>query len=136
MSTENVELVRKSYEHEATSFGPQWETIDPEFQYHTLSTEPDAGIYRGHIGFKELLSKWTEMFDELHIEAQEYIDAGDYVIVPSRLRGKGRGSGVEIDAPYVLVWKVKGGLRVECREYTTTDAALEALGLTKQQTHE
>jgi ketosteroid isomerase-like protein len=91
MSAENVALVRKSYERDAQSFGPDWATIAPEFEYHTLSTEPEA----------------------------------------SRIRGKGRGSGLEIDAPYVLVWKVKDGLRVECREYSATDEALEALGLVK-----
>jgi ketosteroid isomerase-like protein len=132
VSAENVELVRSSYERDAESFGPQWDTIDPGFEYHTLSTEPDAGIYRGHDGFRELLSKWTEMFDELRFEAHEFIDAGEYVIVPSRLRGKGRGSGVEIDARYVLVWKLRDRLCVECREYTTTAAALEALGLAQQ----
>jgi ketosteroid isomerase-like protein len=132
MSAENVELVRRSYERETKSFGPEWETIDPQFEYHTLSTEPDAGIYRGHKGFRELISLWTDMFDELRIEPQEFIDAGDYVIVPSRIRGTGHASGVDIDAPYVLVWKVRDGLRVECREYPTIDAALEALGLAKQ----
>jgi ketosteroid isomerase-like protein len=129
MSAENVEIVRKSYERESKSLGPEWETIAPGFEYHTLGTEPDAGIYRGHEGFRELISLWTDMFDELRIDAQEFIDAGDYVIVPSRVRGRGRGSGVDIDAPYVLVWKFRDGLRVECREYTTVDAALESLGL-------
>jgi hypothetical protein len=63
MSAENVELVRKSYERETGSLGPDWDTIAPQFEYHTLSTEPDAGIYRGHDGFKELLALWTDMFD-------------------------------------------------------------------------
>jgi hypothetical protein len=48
MSRENLDLVRRSYEREDSRFGPTWETIDPQFEYHTLSTEPDAGIYRGH----------------------------------------------------------------------------------------
>jgi uncharacterized protein len=129
MSQENLDLVRCSYEREDSRFGPTRETIDPDFEYHTLSTEPDAGIFRGHEGFKELLALWTDMFDELRIEPEEFIDAGNYVIVPSRLRGKGRSSGVDIDACYVLVWKVCHGLRTECREYATTDAALEAVRL-------
>jgi hypothetical protein len=51
------------------------------------------------------------------------------VIVPSRIRRRGRSSGVDIDAFYVLVRKVHNGLRTECREYATTDAAVEAVGL-------
>jgi ketosteroid isomerase-like protein len=129
MSRENLDVVRSSYEREDLRFGPTWATIDPDFEYHTLSTEPDAGIYRGHEGFRELLALWTDMFDDLRIEPEEFIDAGDYVIVPSRIRGKGRSSGVDIDASYVLVWKVRNGLRTECREYATTDAALEAVRL-------
>jgi hypothetical protein len=43
---------------------------------------------------------------------------------------------VEIDAPLVLVWKFRDGLRVECREYATKDEALRAVGLAQESAQE
>jgi ketosteroid isomerase-like protein len=132
MSAENVELIRKGYERDAESMGPQWETIDPEFEYHTLPNDPDAGVFHGHDGFKEMLSLWSQQFDEMHVDAEEYVDAGDYVIVSSRVRGIGRTSGAAVDTPLVFVWKFRGGLRVECREYATKEAAVEAVRVAQE----
>jgi ketosteroid isomerase-like protein len=69
------------------------------------------------------------MFPDIRVEVEEYIDAGDHVIVPSMLCGQGAGSGVAVDAPYTFVFKLRDRKIVEVREYHTKAQGLEAVGL-------
>jgi ketosteroid isomerase-like protein len=60
---------------------------------------------------------------------EDYIDRGDYVVVPMVLRGRIRGSGEEVSMPETHVIKMRDGVAVEVREFPTLDEALEAVDL-------
>ena len=60
---------------------------------------------------------------------EEFVDAGDRVVVALHLRGRGRGSGVEIDARFFDVYTIRDGKIVRMDEFTERFAALEAAGL-------
>jgi ketosteroid isomerase-like protein len=130
MSEDSVAIVRECFREMHESLDGFLAGMAPQFEYHTLSTEPDAGTYKGPEGFRRLASPWLAEFPDYRYEQQEFIDAGDYVIAVTRARGPGRRSGLEIDAPYVLVWRLQDGIAIECREYVTRDEALKAVGLT------
>jgi len=51
------------------------------------------------------------------------------VVVTYRIRGRGRGSGLEIDEPLTLVWRLRDGRIVEVLAYTDRAEALAAAGL-------
>jgi hypothetical protein len=65
----------------------------------------------------------------------EYIDAGEYVIVPVRMRGLPPGGDAEVVLDEVYVGKFRDGNVVELREYRTKAEALEAMGLSEQDAH-
>ena len=91
---------------------------------------PDSATYRGHDGVAKLFSEWSESFDDLRFDPEEFIDAGDDVVVAVlRLSGRIRGSGEEVTMPETHVWTMRDGKGVECREYPTKAEALKALGL-------
>jgi hypothetical protein len=46
---------------------------------------------------------------ELGIKPREFIDAGDLVMVMFSLTGRGRGSGVAIEADEVQVFRLRNG---------------------------
>jgi ketosteroid isomerase-like protein len=104
------------------------ELLDPEIVWHTRADEPDAGVYAGRQGLRSLVEMWLEQFDQLRCEGMEYLDEGDWILVPCRLRGRGRGSGIEIDEPYVFAHHLgPDGRSFECFEYRTVEEARQAI---------
>jgi hypothetical protein len=45
---------------------------------------------------------WLEQFEHLRLVELEYFDQGEWILIPCRLRGRGRGSEIEVDEPYVF----------------------------------
>jgi uncharacterized protein len=95
--------------------------------WHTREDEPDAGSYRGHEGINRLMEFWTDNFDDLRVEPEEFVDAGDQVVVTSVLHGKGRASGATVELPYTFICALNDGKIVEIREYVSKDEAMKAL---------
>jgi ketosteroid isomerase-like protein len=75
-------------------------------------------------------ASWREML-ALRGEVLEYIDAGDYVVMPMRMRGLPPGGDAEVVLDEVYVSKFRDGKVVELREYRTKAEALEAVGLSE-----
>ena len=63
------------------------------------------------------------------LEPQEYIDAGDQVVVMVEMKATGRGSGVEIDREDALVYTLREGKHVRLDYFNNRQQALEAAGL-------
>jgi uncharacterized protein len=102
---------------------PDVETSDP-FGFST------SDAYRGHDGFVQTVRDGLDAFERYEIETEEFIDAGDDVIVSVRISGVGRESGAVVDMRLFHVWTVRRGKAVLGRTFPTKDAALQAAGLT------
>jgi ketosteroid isomerase-like protein len=136
MSTENVELVRLLY---AKTERGDFSFLDREpelrdffardFEWHTREDLPDAGIRRGYEGLARLGAEWAEAFDDLHVDLDELIDAGDHVVAVARICGCLRGSAHQVEVAEMQVWKMRDGRATEVRAYLTRSDALKALGL-------
>jgi len=130
MSTENVEFVRAAYD-----WGNRKRELDladvihPDFEWHTRADLPDAGVRKGYEGMVRLRAEWVEAFEDFHVELDELIDAGNCVIVVSRLCGRPRDGKQELDLRETQVWKLRDGKAVEVRAYLTRADALKAVGL-------
>ncbi len=59
---------------------------------------------------------------------EEFLDAGEHVIVLGHFHATAKATGKTIDAPYAHVWKVRAGKAVYQRNYVDTAPFLEALG--------
>jgi hypothetical protein len=68
--------------------------------------------------------------DELRLDAQEFVDAGDRVAVRLRYFGRGKSSGVEVDTEmYHQVTTFRDGTIVRMEYVTSWPEALEAAGI-------
>jgi ketosteroid isomerase-like protein len=65
------------------------------------------------------------------VTIEEIIDAGDRVVLSAHHRGRGRGSGIKVDARYYEVYTLRDGKIIRVDEYTERIAALEAAGLSE-----
>jgi ketosteroid isomerase-like protein len=131
MSQENIDRIRAGFE----AFNRTGEIIvdhlAPDFELHQASSIVDtAGVFHGPDAFRDVLSELQGAFEELSFEAEEFIEApnGD-IVVFIHARGRGRGSGVEIDNHIAQVWTYRDDKAIRMVAYEERADALEAAGL-------
>jgi hypothetical protein len=86
------------------------------------------GVYRGLDEISRFGEEWLDLFDEIDMGPQRFIDAGRAVVVPNRLRVQGR-EGVTAEATSALVFTFNECKIVRVRLYQDEDAALKAVRL-------
>jgi uncharacterized protein len=130
MSTENLEAARRGFEAlDRGGVEKFLEFIDPQFEMTTpadMTVEP--ATYKGHEGMRRYFESFYEIMDEVRFEPQEFIDAGDRVVVPAQLVARGRDTGIEAVQQLTMVWTLREGKAIGCETYATKGEALEAVG--------
>jgi ketosteroid isomerase-like protein len=133
MSQENVDKARdfiaaynrRDFDAAVECFDPQIEWVLPERQSFDSCQGP-ARVRRFWEGL-------DETFEELRLEPQEFIDAGDQVATRLRHHGRGKLSGAEIDEElYHQVVTFRAGTMVRIEYFGEWSEALEAVGLSEQ----
>lgn len=132
MSQQNVEIVQRLIETWGRGdYSAALDSIDPEVEVNVaLQTHLD-GTYRGHAGLADMLGAFWAEFEGQRIEIEEAMPAGSDVLVGVRFYGRGKRSGLEIDAPAWHVWSLREGKAVRWRLFRTKQEALEAAGLSE-----
>jgi ketosteroid isomerase-like protein len=132
MSQENVEVVREAFEsYLGGDLEKTAQLLDPEVEFHGTV----GGLEEGRVahGLPEAVQVFEEedleAWEERRLEAEEFIDAGDDVVVLLHEYRRGRGSGVELETDTAVICAVRGGRVVRIRGYMDRHAALEAAGL-------
>ena len=72
------------------------------------------------------MERWLEPWEEFQFEAEELIDAGDQVVVTYRQRGRGKGSGIEVENTLAAVATMRDGKVIRGHVYLDRAAALKA----------
>jgi ketosteroid isomerase-like protein len=131
MSQENVEVVRRCYEFWADrDFSTFHEVADPGIVIDVSRNVFNPEVFRGLDGFRVFVEGVDEVWDDFEIKPEEFIDAGDNVVVTGRISGKGRDSGVPASMRHFAVWTLREGKVVRCvGGYNDRAEALEAAGL-------
>jgi ketosteroid isomerase-like protein len=80
---------------------------------------------------RDNIGHWRSAWEELEVTAEEFIDAGERVLVTVHHRGRGFGSGIEVEARFYLLYTLRDGKVVRQDEYAARAEALEAAGLSE-----
>jgi ketosteroid isomerase-like protein len=128
MSRQNVDAVRRLLEHFMATMEPEWALLDAEVEVHDHDIL-DAGDYRGHEGFGRWLEDWGAAWEQYTIEPEEFIDAGEKVLVVLRMKATGLGSGVGVERQDGAVFTLRNGRVTGLEYYNTREQALESAGL-------
>ena len=129
MSQENVEIIRRGYEHfEAT--GEIRAHPDLVWDVSNLGW-PEQQIYLGPEGGMQFNAEWAAAWDDWELEAQDYVDAGERVVVILNQRGRSKATGIPVEMRFAQVWTLrdKQGIRMEL--YASVEEALEVVGLSQ-----
>jgi ketosteroid isomerase-like protein len=105
---------------------------DADIDWRAIEGAPDdVGEIHGRDRMRRYVADWYEMFDDLTLEPEEYLDAGEgRVVVVQCVSGRAKASGVPTELRYAVVYTIRDGKVVRGREYLTRELALEAIGLT------
>jgi ketosteroid isomerase-like protein len=131
MSQENVDSVRAIHEAWARGdFGARTELLADDFSWDQHAEAVEAGSRRGaEVG--QSLRRIFEVYDDYRITADEFIDAGDHVVVMGRAGGTAKASRMELDQRFAFVWTVHRGRLARLQVFTDRRDALEAAGLSQ-----
>jgi ketosteroid isomerase-like protein len=133
MSQENVEIVRRLYEHSGDEafevHDKSWELLDPEVEWDVSRRIFDPAIYHGHAGIREFVASLRQVWESARIVPLEYIPEGEVVVVPVRLEMVSRTDRQAVTAHAAHVWTLSGGKIVRHCVFQTRAEALEAAGL-------
>jgi ketosteroid isomerase-like protein len=92
---------------------------------------PDIGTGHGRAELRRIVTSWVGTWDEWREEIEEIRDLGSRVLVLTVQYGRGRGSGVEVEANYAFLYDVHGGEITRLAMYDDQAQALEAAGLSE-----
>lgn len=127
MSAQDVQRLRDGYAAFARQDVPAvLEAFDENIEWKAPETLPFGGTHRGHDGVVEFFGRLAEQWQELTVEPQEILDAGDTIIVLAHLRATGAGG--TLDTTSVHIWRMRDGKATSFAEYMDTAKALRALG--------
>jgi ketosteroid isomerase-like protein len=106
------------------------ERVHPEIEWIPLDSLPEATTFRGPDGMREFWRLWQETFEAFHAEPEEYVEAGDAVVVITHIEGRGRDSGAAVHTPgFPIVWTTRDEVLVRVEMFDSREKALESVGL-------
>lgn len=103
--------------------------VAPGFVYRTRGEFPGGGTFTLEAALERVRS--SEVLEDLRWEPQEFIDAGDRVVVVLRQVGRGRSSQAAIDNSVTHVWLIEADTATELHVYADRGEALAAAGLSE-----
>jgi ketosteroid isomerase-like protein len=122
MSQEKVEIVRRFLlfdVEEALAYA------DPEIVWNPA----EESATQGHDAVRASLVRWKSEWDDYELLPEDFEHMGERVVATVRLRGRGRGSGVKIDARFYEVFTLRDEKIVRMDQFTERAEAREAAGL-------
>ena len=98
-------------------------TEDVEFDWSRRLL--DGEVFHGHEGVRRFMQNALEIFDEIHIPAEDVTDLGDdTVLLAGRARFRGHASGLDVEAYAANLWTLRDGKVSRFRFYQTKEDAL------------
>jgi ketosteroid isomerase-like protein len=130
MSAENVEIVRRGYEHFRETGDVSEDIVAAGFVWDmsTFRNWPERQTYEGIDGTRQFLADWTDAWDDWRLEVLELIDAGDQVVAILHQSGISKATGLAVEMDFAQVWTLEGGKETYMRMYADPDEALRAVG--------
>src|SRR5687767_793394 len=104
MSEENVEVVRAAYDaYNRGDVDAALKDAAPDFELDwSRAVGPQRGIYKLD-QVRSFFDDFLETFESTRIEADNFIEADEHVVVPQTGYLQGRGA-IEVTARITLVW--------------------------------
>lgn len=126
MSRENVEVIRTLFEtYSRGDYDAAAACLAPGVVYEVGQEVPAFGPDE----VRAMWERWDGAWEDMETVPEEFLDAGEHVVVTVRYSARGRGSGIEYDERLYDVYTVRDGRCVRKLEFKQRAEALAAAGL-------
>jgi ketosteroid isomerase-like protein len=131
MSQENVAIARAFLEaYNREDFEAALKHAAPGFVLDfSRALGPYRGVYRRD-QVRGFLEELNATFESVQFEPQDFIDTGDYLVVPLTIHFEGR-DGIKLKAHTTNLWLLRDGAVERIVLYQELHEALEAVGLSE-----
>ena len=130
MSQDNVKVVRAMVDaFDRGDFETCLAALDEDVSWQDPPDMPGGGLNHGRDEVARSFVRWLPAWENFRGEIEELLDAGDDVVAVTRMRGRGRASGIEVDLKSAQVYEVRDGKIVKVRQFRERADALAAVGL-------
>jgi ketosteroid isomerase-like protein len=144
--SENLELIRSfmpddvdlvevlNSDNPPAAFGGAG-TVAPDVEVVFAPTETGGPgrSFTGLEGFAEGWRDWLMPYHSYRLKAEEFIEAGDNVVVHVHVKARTERHGVDIEHRPSSVWTVRDGMIVAVHFFLDRDNALEFAGVGQEQ---
>jgi ketosteroid isomerase-like protein len=133
MSEPNLQIVRRAYEAASTGdVEAAKELAGQDIELTSVLSSVEGGVYRGHPGVEQWFADVADTWETLDQKPERFIEIDEQrTLALTRVRGKGRGSGVEVNIHVASIWTIRDGKIVGLHTYRSLDEAREAAGLSE-----
>jgi len=126
MSEANVAVVRRLFEgYRRGDFGAAAACLAADVVYEVGQELPA----RGREAVRAMWERWDSTWHELETVPEEFIDAGQHVLVTVHYSARGRGSGIKYEERLFDVYTFSDGQCIRKQEFRERAEAVEAAGL-------
>jgi ketosteroid isomerase-like protein len=128
MSQANVAVVRQLFEsYERGDYEEAAECLAPDVVYEVGQELPALG----RAAVRAMWERWDSTWEEAETVPEEFIDAGDHVLVTVKYSTRGRGSGIKYEERLFDVYTFSDGEIAHKREFRDRAEAAEAANLAR-----
>jgi ketosteroid isomerase-like protein len=127
----NVEIVRAGLDAwNRRDVAAVIEILDPDAELVPMRAVLEGTVYRGPKGFQTFLQDMGEDWEHFHLEPDDFRAIDETrVLVLGRVLGRGRASGMDVEAPAAWVCELHDGKVTRVQFYANPEAAQADLGL-------
>jgi uncharacterized protein len=104
------------------------EPLDAQIEWSEPAEFPEGGTYHGHDGVRHYLTHSREAWAEGRSEPEEFIPAGDRIVVFVHARVRAKGSSEWQDVRLADVYTISNGKAIQMRAFADRTEALRWVG--------
>jgi ketosteroid isomerase-like protein len=129
LAESNLERLRELYDEWARGDFTRTDIFDPEVVNTSVGVFPEGTRrLRGKEEVLGAMNEWVRTWERpLTIEAEEFVESGDRILVVIRWRGRGKGSGAAMEAGGGHLWTFREGRAIGYDVYRDPEEARVAL---------
>jgi len=123
-----IENFRRIYSAVQRGDSAELETsLTHDIEWVLPETVPWGGRHHGPLGVEAVFEIYRDHVDGLWADPDEFLDAGERVVVLSRVGGRARSSGRGFEVPFAHIWGLTDGVPSGFRAYFDTAPIMAAL---------
>jgi uncharacterized protein len=127
ISEDLVLLTEDSYRQFRENDPAFLEKVHDDVEWHVPDTLPGGGVLHGQLAVLEFMDTTGRLWEDARPEPEEFLPAGETLVVLGRWRARARATGIAVDIPFAHVLRYRDGKLAYFHNYIDAAKALQSL---------